>query len=256
VKVEGAPPGDFSQGLGVNERILCTETQHHSRFLFAYAPRYQAVLAGAAASTASQRKGCSERLSVVGIATTMSKMFVIKRDGRQEQVHFDKITARIMKLSYGLNPDFCDPVSCLASPSWPRRDSNLQRAPGSGPAHDDRIIHMPDALCRFVEIVPAGASGQPAASNVQLTTIFKRPASVTALRQPRWWLLQHGEATPVDTLHPYGRGVSSAALGRLSHLSTRMICSLKDSQWRSSHAAGVQATLKVHSRDILPPEPS
>lgn len=41
----------------------------------------------------------------------MSKMFVIKRDGRQEQVHFDKITARIMKLSYGLNPDFCDPVS-------------------------------------------------------------------------------------------------------------------------------------------------
>lgn len=24
---------------------------------------------------------------------------------------FDKITARIMKLSYGLNPDFCDPVS-------------------------------------------------------------------------------------------------------------------------------------------------
>ena len=37
-------------------------------------------------------------------------MFVIKRDGRKEQVHFDKITARIMKLSYGLNTDFCDPV--------------------------------------------------------------------------------------------------------------------------------------------------
>jgi ribonucleoside-diphosphate reductase subunit M1 len=36
--------------------------------------------------------------------------FVIKRDGRQEPVHFDKITARITKLSYGLNPDFCDPV--------------------------------------------------------------------------------------------------------------------------------------------------
>lgn len=46
----------------------------------------------------------------------MSKMFVIKRDGRQEQVHFDKITARIMKLSYGLNPDFCDPVSAVSSP--------------------------------------------------------------------------------------------------------------------------------------------
>lgn len=37
--------------------------------------------------------------------------YVVKRDGRQEPVHFDKITARITKLSYGLNPDFCDPVS-------------------------------------------------------------------------------------------------------------------------------------------------
>ena len=40
-----------------------------------------------------------------------SKMFVIKRDGRKQDVHFDKITARIAKLAYGLNPDFCDPVS-------------------------------------------------------------------------------------------------------------------------------------------------
>ena len=37
-------------------------------------------------------------------------MFVVKRDGRQEPVHFDKITSRIVKLSYGLNPEFCDPV--------------------------------------------------------------------------------------------------------------------------------------------------
>lgn len=39
--------------------------------------------------------------------------YVIKRDGRQEPVHFDKITARITKLSYGLNTDFCDPVRVL-----------------------------------------------------------------------------------------------------------------------------------------------
>ncbi len=38
-------------------------------------------------------------------------MYVVKRDGRKEPVHFDKITARIKKLSYGLNPNFCDPVS-------------------------------------------------------------------------------------------------------------------------------------------------
>ena len=37
-------------------------------------------------------------------------MYVIKRDGRQEKVRFDKITARIQKLSYGLNDTFCDPT--------------------------------------------------------------------------------------------------------------------------------------------------
>ena len=41
-------------------------------------------------------------------------MFVIKRDGKKQEVHFDKITARIVKLSYGLNPEFCDPVSSVA----------------------------------------------------------------------------------------------------------------------------------------------
>ena len=35
---------------------------------------------------------------------------VIKRDGREEPVAFDKITARINKLAYGLNQDHCDPV--------------------------------------------------------------------------------------------------------------------------------------------------
>ena len=36
-------------------------------------------------------------------------MFVIKRDGRKESVKFDKITARIKKLCYGLDP-IVDPV--------------------------------------------------------------------------------------------------------------------------------------------------
>jgi len=38
-----------------------------------------------------------------------SKMFVLKRDGREEPVMFDKITSRIQKLCYGLNMDFIDP---------------------------------------------------------------------------------------------------------------------------------------------------
>src|SRR5690606_31684441 len=36
-------------------------------------------------------------------------MFVIKRNGRTESVKFDKITARIQKLSYGLSP-LVDPI--------------------------------------------------------------------------------------------------------------------------------------------------
>src|SRR6478736_1532289 len=37
-------------------------------------------------------------------------MYVVKRDGKQESVKFDKITARIEKLCYGLNPALVDPV--------------------------------------------------------------------------------------------------------------------------------------------------
>lgn len=37
-------------------------------------------------------------------------MFVVKRDGKKETVKFDKITARIEKLCYGLNPALVDPV--------------------------------------------------------------------------------------------------------------------------------------------------
>ncbi|XP_075224198.1 ribonucleoside diphosphate reductase large subunit [Lycorma delicatula] len=38
------------------------------------------------------------------------KLFVHKRGGRTEEVHFDKITTRIEKLCYGLNNDFVDPA--------------------------------------------------------------------------------------------------------------------------------------------------
>ena len=37
-------------------------------------------------------------------------MYVKKRDGRLEPVHFDKITERITRLCYGLNPDYVDPI--------------------------------------------------------------------------------------------------------------------------------------------------
>lgn len=37
-------------------------------------------------------------------------MFVIKRDGRRESVKFDKITARIEKLCYGLDLNYINPI--------------------------------------------------------------------------------------------------------------------------------------------------
>lgn len=37
-------------------------------------------------------------------------MYVLKRSGKHEAVKFDKITARIKKLVYGLNPDYVDPI--------------------------------------------------------------------------------------------------------------------------------------------------
>lgn len=37
-------------------------------------------------------------------------MFVIKRDGRKQEVKFDKITARIQRLCYGLDLDHVDPI--------------------------------------------------------------------------------------------------------------------------------------------------
>src|ERR1700710_3096953 len=37
-------------------------------------------------------------------------MFVIKREDKKETVKFDKITARIEKLCYGLNPALVDPI--------------------------------------------------------------------------------------------------------------------------------------------------
>ncbi|XP_031776898.1 ribonucleoside-diphosphate reductase large subunit [Nasonia vitripennis] len=39
------------------------------------------------------------------------KMYVLKRNGRKEEVHFDKITSRIQKLCYGLDMEYVDPTA-------------------------------------------------------------------------------------------------------------------------------------------------
>lgn len=37
-------------------------------------------------------------------------IYVYKRDGRKEVVRFDKVTARVSKLCYGLDMNFVDPI--------------------------------------------------------------------------------------------------------------------------------------------------
>lgn len=39
--------------------------------------------------------------------SSTSPMYVIKRDGSRASVSFDKITSRITKLCYGLDPKVC-----------------------------------------------------------------------------------------------------------------------------------------------------
>jgi len=42
---------------------------------------------------------------------SISRMVVVKRDGRKENIHLDKITSRIQKLCYGLDLNYIDPVT-------------------------------------------------------------------------------------------------------------------------------------------------
>lgn len=63
----------------------------------------------------------SDRPPLLSLTYTASTMYVIKRDGRQVPVRFDKITARINKLSYGLNTNYCDPVSNISQHGGDRR---------------------------------------------------------------------------------------------------------------------------------------
>jgi ribonucleoside-diphosphate reductase subunit M1 len=50
-------------------------------------------------------------LSFEAQLSNMEKMYVLKRNGRREDVMFDKITSRIRKLCYGLNDEYIDPVA-------------------------------------------------------------------------------------------------------------------------------------------------
>uniref|UniRef100_A0AC35TFR4 Ribonucleoside-diphosphate reductase n=1 Tax=Rhabditophanes sp. KR3021 TaxID=114890 RepID=A0AC35TFR4_9BILA len=59
-----------------------------------------------------------ERLSLFQLISGMEKVrsiYILKRDGRKEMAHFDKITVRIKKLCYNLNMEYVDPIQITLS---------------------------------------------------------------------------------------------------------------------------------------------
>ena len=60
-------------------------------------------------------------------------MFVIKRNGKKEAVHFDKITARIHKLIYGLSISEKDVIEIAK-----KVIQGARPGPGRGTLHRDR----------------------------------------------------------------------------------------------------------------------
>ena len=56
------------------------------------------------------QEGGSPRVPEGAPVVVSGGMYVVKRSGQKEKVHFDKITARVSKLCYGLNQTFVDPV--------------------------------------------------------------------------------------------------------------------------------------------------
>ncbi|CAM9645643.1 unnamed protein product [Chrysoparadoxa australica] len=71
----------------------------------------QSIAEGRAGQSESLEKGSTSSEDELGAsATNVSSMYVIKRDGRQEPVMFDKITARVRRLCKGLDENHIDPV--------------------------------------------------------------------------------------------------------------------------------------------------
>ena len=70
-------------------------------------------------------------------------MYVIKRDGRQELVHFDKITSRIQRLCYGLNNEFVDPVDRTPACGAPLPSSDMAKLKQS-------VFIISESRCREV----------------------------------------------------------------------------------------------------------
>jgi len=113
----------------------------------------------------SSRRGSTPATPPHPPAAPPAAMYVIKRDGRTEPVHFDKITARITKLSYGLNPDFCDPVREEVE-GMGRGGEAARRAAARRPAVA-RAIGAPGAglPARAAALAPSPGAARPRAAS-------------------------------------------------------------------------------------------
>lgn len=71
-------------------------------------------------------------------------MYVVKRDGHKEPVHFDKVTSRISKLCYGLNEEFVEPILVSQKVRIPQYLSHFQHAYLVLPLLCLKITYHPD----------------------------------------------------------------------------------------------------------------
>lgn len=62
-------------------------------------------------------------------------MYVVKRDGRHEEVQLDKITARIRNLTEGLDKRYIDPVCGAAAMPWPFHAPRAKMLPPADERH-------------------------------------------------------------------------------------------------------------------------
>ena len=171
-------------------------------------------------------------------------MHVVKRNGKAERVHFDKITSRISKLAYGLNQEFVDPVlisqKCVKGVFNGVTTAELdslaaETAVRTNPSPNHFPLHMPSSLPRLVaSICP---SSQLKLSVAQAYMTMDHPDySVLAARIAVSNLHKMTKKVPPACMRP-----SPVGTPRLVHLN----CAFREGRGSEGGRRGVQVFSEV-----------
>ena len=119
-------------------------------------------------------------------------MYVIKRDGRRENVSFDKITSRLNKLCYGLDPIHVDAVSIT-----------------------QKVIQGTSSLCfhSFFGVISSFLGVYPGVTTVELDELAAQTAATCATKHPDFSIL--AARISVSNLHKQTSKVFSDVVAQL-----------------------------------------